>query len=638
MMFTYYRHERHDPMTRTFSAQLGGRPVEVFAPEPGAFDRIAFQCAFPAGELYGLDTESTYLTDLAQWHPDFRVRLVQVATETYAWVLNMADPDQRAAVVELLADPDVTFSSHSNTDVLSVATLGADITGRNIDTVMLARMADPDRDDKRDLKTLAEKYGMPELAKADKALDERFRQLWPGRNNAKKADIDAYGWATIPDDDPIYLIYAGLDAIACRRLVPPLAADTGAPAELLKVECWLATQANRIQIRGMRVDVPELERLSEEATRETSEAKAKIMELTGGVNCQGPKIIGWLGEHGVDWARWDGALTDTGAPSLAKENVKLLENFPLDETARAVYTELVRFKGKLDLKNKTDGIKKVLDANGRIHPVLHPLGASTTARMSSAGPNVQNFSKADPRMRGLFLPEPGYAFVTIDFDQVELRVVAALAREEKMIQTILEGGDLHQLTVDEIAAGGIEITRDIGKMTNFLIVYGGSGKALHEQAGIPMAEASEIVATWRDRYPSIKALAEYMGHFRTEIRTISNRRLPVTRNRKTGELRSHANINYLVQSSARELLVDAWLTLDREGYGWAVWYPIHDELVLMVPVDRVAEVVAVAERAMRFDFMGVPISATAVELKDENGVSRWMTSKLAEKYACQRAA
>ena len=108
----------------------------------------------------------------------------------------------------------------------------------------------------------------------------------------------------------------------------------------------------------------------------------------------------------------------------------------------------------------------------------------------------------------------------------------------------------------------------------------------------------------------------------------------MTRNQKTGDLRVHANVNYAVQSAARELLVDAWYRFDREfDRGAMVWYPVHDELILEVPEADVSAVVADAERCMRFDFRGVPISATAIELRDETGVSRWMTSKRAEQIA-----
>lgn len=626
---------------RTFSPTLGGTTVTVVAPAAGTFDARAFRSAFPAGQLYGLDVEGTYLTDLAQFDPDFRLRLIQFATSEYAWVLNLLDPEQYEAARELLADETVSFCSHTQMDVLSVATrFGVDITGRNIDTRMLASMADPDRARGRDLKSLTSEHLGLELAEADKLLDAKFRELWVargGKKAAKKSDVDTFGWATIPADDEVYLTYAGLDAIACRRLAEVLVPLTRATPELLKMETWLASQANRIQLRGMRLDRPRLDELASEARTETSEAEAIIVEVTGGIPARSPiKLNTWLAEHGVDWSTWQGAMTNSGAPSLAKENVKLLLTYPLDADGLRVAEQLIRFKNHQDALNKTKGILASLGPDDRLHPALNTLGA-VTARMSSSGPNFQNFSKKDPRMRGLFVPEPGHVLVTIDFDQVELRVVAALANETKMIDTILAGGDLHQLTVDELAESGIEITRDTAKMTNFLIVYGGGGKALHEQAGIPLEDAQRIVKTFRERYRAINALSQEMGRFRDEIRTISRRRIPVTINKSTGDARAYANINYLVQSSARDLLVDAWHRFATEfGRGDMVWFPVHDELVLQVPEHLVDTVIDEAERCMRFDFMGVPISATAVTLLDENGDSRWMTSKLAEKHLAAR--
>jgi DNA polymerase-1 len=277
-----------------------------------------------------------------------------------------------------------------------------------------------------------------------------------------------------------------------------------------------------------------------------------------------------------------------------------------------------------------------------VHPGLNTVGA-VTGRMSSAGPNFQNFSKRDPRHRGLFVPEPGCVLVAIDFDQVELRVVAALAREDKMIDVILAGAedpehpdlyDLHQLTANEITAAGVEIDRDTGKMANFLIVYGGGGRALAEQAGLPEDLAASIVHVHHERFAAITALAKELEGNTDWVRTISYRRVPVPINPKTGQPKTYKNINSAVQSAARELLVDAWLRFALEfGHGGLVWFPVHDELILQVPESRVAAVVADAERCMTFDFLGVPITAEAVVLRDENGASRWMTAKHAAKIA-----
>lgn len=634
----------------THTAMLGGEEVTI---------HVGPDLPMIHPGLLGLDVESTYLTDQGQWDPAFRVRTVQLATKTEAWVYDLSDPYQRARAATILDEPAVSFCSHTDMDVMAVwAEFGIDISHRNLDTRMLAIQADPDRDDDRDLKTLAAKYGMPELAAADVELYRWMVEHWVfdanrtgGKKNAKRSAIEEHGWNDLAEMPyqrwpEVFTRYAGLDAIACRRLAEILVPETHAPAKLLKVDQWLHVRAARQRMHGKIIDTDRLDALLDEARTVTSTAKVAAEELTGGININGPKILPWLAEHGVDWDLWEGAWTtdDEGRPrnpSLAKENVRLLLNFPLADPGVEVVEQMITQKGHLDLLRKTEDIARRLvrhdDGSFRIHPLLNPIGASTTARMSSSGPNVQNFSKRDPRMRGLFLPEPGMQFVTIDFDQIELRVVAALAREQKMIDVILAGGDLHQLTVDLLAEHGVGITRDIGKMANFLIVYGGGGKALHEQGGIPLETAWEVVHGMREQYPSISSFSSYMGMERSAIRTISNRRLPVTRNKKSGDIRAYANVNYAVQSAAREVLVDAWMRLE-EGHHrpGIVWLPVHDELVLQVPYDEVVEVIADAEDAMTLDFRGVPVTATAIPLIDEDGTSRWMTGKYAERVAAER--
>jgi DNA polymerase I len=634
---------------------LGGDDVEIY------LGPSAIESGYPESGLLGLDVESTYLTDRGQFDPDFRVRTVQIATKRVARVFDVDDPLQRERAIEVLSDPAYSFCSHTDMDVLAIWTsLGIDISARNVDTRMLAIQADPDNNSDRDLKTLATKYGMPELAAADAELEAWMREEWVttggGKRNAKKTDIEAFGWNMLAEMasetwPEVFTRYAGLDAVACRRLAELLVPDTHMPPELLRVDQWLHVRTTRQRMAGKRIDTEALATLHAEATTITSQAKTAAEELTGGVNINGPKILDWLAEHGADWSQWEaagGATTPKGMPSLAKENISLLlgDGFALDLTAKQVVELMREQKGSLDLLRKTTDVTSRLvthaDGIARIHPLVNPIGATTTARMSSSGPNVQNFSKKDPRMRGLFLPEPGYTFVTADFAQIELRVVAALAREDKMIDVIKSGGDLHDLTVDLLAERGVTITRDIAKMTNFLIVYGGGAKALHDQGGVPMDVAMEVIRVFREQYTDIARYAQYMGMETEAIRTISGRRLPVTRVKgsgdRAGELRSYANVNYAVQSAARECLVTAWIDLEeRHGRAGIVWLPVHDELVLMVPDDEIEAVIADVEDSMTFDFRGVPIEADAIVLLDEHGVSRWMPGKHAEKIAAAKA-
>jgi DNA polymerase-1 len=576
----------------TTTTTLGGAPVEIST----GVDAIYW----PETGLYGLDVETTYLTDKIQWDPEFRVRTVQIATRTSVMVLDLDVPEQREHAIAMLSDPSHTFCSHTQMDVLSVwVEFGIDIAPRNVDTRMLAIMADPDKDEDRDLKTLATAYGMPGLAAAAEELHAWMRERWVsqgGKRNAAATAVEEAGWnalAAMPAAEwpEVFTRYAGLDAVAARRLADLLVPATQNPPELIKVDQWLHVRANWLQEAGKRVDAEMLEVMLTEARLVTGEAKSKAMDLTDGVNIDGPKIIDWLGEHGVNWDAWTGARSKkTGAPSLAKENIKLLAAMPLDEIAQQVVAEMQIYKSQLDILRKTEDIDRrmVTDASGiaRIHPALNPIGASTTARMSASGPNMQNFSKKDPRLRGLFLPEPGHVLMTIDFAQIELRVVAALAREETMIEVIRSGGDLHQLTVDLLAERGVTITRDTGKMSNFLIVYGGGGSALHEQAGIPLETAYEVVRTQKLAYPAITTYSQWLAMEKDAIRTVSHRRLPVTRVKGTGErageIRAYANINYMTQSSSRECLVYGWQRLESKIPG-LVWFPVHDELVLQVP-------------------------------------------------------
>jgi DNA polymerase-1 len=626
--------------------RLGGEPVTIHTGE----------AVHPPTELLGLDVESTYLTDKGQWDPGFRVRTVQFATKTEAWVFDLTNKAERTMAEACFMDDRVSFCSHTDMDVLAVwAEFGIDISHRNVDTRMLAIQADPDKDDDRDLKTLATKYGMSELAAADKELYAWMVEEWVAagnRKNAKRTAIEENGWNALarrpPGDWPeVFTRYAGLDAIACRRLAEILVPQTQAPAKLIEVDQWLHVRATRQRLAGKRIDTEALALLTQEAEVATSVAKGAAMELMDGVNPAGSNFQPWLAEHGVDWETWPGARTDKGNPSLEKDNVKLLYDYPLDDTARAVVDQVVEFKKHQDLWNKTRDVNKRLvmhsDGIARIHPLVNPIGATTTARMSSSGPNVQNFSKKDPRMRGLFLPEPGYTFVSADFAQIELRVVAALAREDKMIDVIKAGGDLHDLTRDLLAERGVTISRDVAKMTNFLIVYGGGAKALHDQSGIPMDVAMEVIRAFREQYTDITRYAQYMGMETDAIRTISGRRLPVTRvkgsGERAGEIRSYANVNYAVQSAAREVLVDAWIRLeDGHSRPGIVWLPVHDELVLQVPDDEVDAVIADVEESMTMDFQGVPVIADAVVLLDRDGVSRWMPTKVAEEIASEKVA
>lgn len=639
----------------TYDIHLGGEPVTVHAPGVGEFDVERARAMWreltrDQRMVVGLDVETTaHDTKLSPpaLHWAFGVRTVQFGTTDAAWVLRLDDPEQRTAAEKILADERLRFCTHTRYDPISVwREFGVDITDRWIDTRLLARIANPlslDRHAKKqgadavDLKTLTtELLNAPELAEFDKALDVRFAELWKehGKKGAGR-QITRYGFNHIGVDDPTFAQYAGLDAIACRRLYPLLVAGSASTPELLATETWLSGLVVRMQMRGMRVDRERLDAEFAAAEASCTVPEKQLVELIGLTPRQGVKLVAWFREQGVDFEAHEHPRTKSGAPSLAGDEIKLLLDYELTPLARQAVELLLEYKENQNAMSKAEEVIGLLDDSfdGRLHPSVDSLGA-ITARMTSAAPNIQNYSKADPRMRATALPDVGYVLIGADFDTVELRVLAALSQEPAFLETIHAGGDLHQMTADKL-----DITRQVGKRVNFLQAYGGGAGPLAKATGISVDEALTATRAYREAYP---AIARYSGDLQRhdEVRTLTHRRIPATYVSRDGE-REQARfrfLNYMIQSSSRDLLVLALHRLAEVGMAEMLWIPIHDELILQVPEDRVDECMAQLEQAMRMTVLGVPITATAVALYDEHGVSRWMTCDQAEKNAAARTA
>ncbi len=627
---------------REFTTTLGGTAARIIAPRPGTLDVERFHDVFAGGALYGLDVESTYLTGAGAWSPDWRLRLVQVATEYEGWVLRPDDPDQAAALRVLLARPDAEFCSHTQMDTIAVwRGLGADIAERNLDTHVLAVMSSPDdTPGAADLKSVTTREGMPELARADAALGRRFEALYRaahpeiGRKAVAKTTLEAWGFDNIDLDDPVFLGYAGLDAIAVRRVVPKLVAASGAPVSLLRNERWLSTQVTKMRIAGWRIDKPAAEALHAETEQTVARVTAEMAEVTDGLKpTQGKALVAFFGDQG---ANWDGhPKTKTGAPSLGDGAVGRLESPELhpalSDKARRAAALYGQHAAVLDRLRKTEAILSGLDDQCRIHATIYSVG-TVTGRMSGAGPNMQNFAKVDRAMRGLVLPDTDDdVLISTDFSQIELRVLAALAREAVMIEVITGNGDLHQLTADLLG-----ITRQEAKTVNFLIVYGGGGAKLAAQLNWARSEdeCKSIIREYWGKYPAISALKDQLSQVQDEVVLLSGRRVPVGRT-KEGDLRYWANLNYAIQGNARELLAGAWRRFVESNRipGVRVWLPVHDELVTQAPRKYAQDVADAVREAMTFDFLGVPIVAESDVLLDEADVSRWMSGDTARKIA-----
>jgi DNA polymerase-1 len=246
-----------------------------------------------------------------------------------------------------------------------------------------------------------------------------------------------------------------------------------------------------------------------------------------------------------------------------------------------------------------------LDANGRIHPKINSLQART-ARMSVAAPAFHQLPSGDWTIRRGVIADEGERVFSVDYSAVEMRVLAALADERTMRRAIAEGRDLHDFTAELI--WGPDFTkahRKMGKGVGFGKVYGGGATTLARQTGAPIAEVKTAIAAYDRVYPGIRRFSnkvqrEARGNGFVVI-TPTGRRLPLDRDRV------YAATNYAVQSTARDVLCQALLTMHDAGLTEYLLLPIHDECLGSAPAGIVEDVAREVGKAMAMDFFGVPL-------------------------------
>ncbi len=261
----------------------------------------------------------------------------------------------------------------------------------------------------------------------------------------------------------------------------------------------------------------------------------------------------------------------------------------------------------------------------RIHANYRQVGTKT-GRMSCSDPNLQNQPRDDLRLRYNFRAEPGYKLVTCDLSNVEMRVFAAYAGDGPLLQTIRDGGDIHELTAEMIgirdrerAGGYVETARQRGKTFNFSIVYGGGIRTIMKQQRCSKDEAYRMLNRYNDAYPEVQRLKnriEWKLQDTGYIRSAWGRRFHV-------DVRdAFKAVNYLVQGTSADLLKAALIRLHAEGV--PVIACVHDELIAHVPEDQAEEtkdkiIAALIEHPRIAD--KVPLEADGVI------VDRWSDAK-----------
>jgi len=240
---------------------------------------------------------------------------------------------------------------------------------------------------------------------------------------------------------------------------------------------------------------------------------------------------------------------------------------------------------------------------GRIHTSFNQT-VTSTGRLSSSQPNLQNIPIKDElgkRLRRAFISENGYLFLSADYSQIELRILAHLSGDEGLKSAFTRGEDIHRQTASEIfGVLPLEVTprmRRQAKVVNFGIVYGMSPYGLSRELGISEGDAEKYIQKYFERYPRVKEYIEKTlkeARERQYVTTLLGRKryLPgiLSFKRKEREFAERTAINTPVQGGAADLIKLAMVNLERrfkeEGLGAYIILQIHDELLFEVPEEE----------------------------------------------------
>jgi DNA polymerase-1 len=286
-----------------------------------------------------------------------------------------------------------------------------------------------------------------------------------------------------------------------------------------------------------------------------------------------------------------------------------------------------------------DALPLLVDERSRLHTTFNQT-ATTTGRLSSTDPNLQNIpirTELGREIRQCFVAEEGRRLISVDYSQVELRVLAHVCDEQVLKDIFARGEDVHTATAAEMF--GVEPkdidpgTRSKAKMINFGIVYGLSAYGLADRLDIPQDEAGEFIARYLDRFPRVREYIEKTIEQATEdgyVTTIfgRKRRIPELRSRKwqTRSLGERLAVNTPIQGSAADIIKVAMVrsvdALRDAGLGTRLVLQIHDELLFEAPVAEVeaATEIVVREMAGAYD-LDPPLAV------DAGSGENWLAAK-----------
>lgn len=421
-----------------------------------------------------------------------------------------------------------------------------------------------------------------------------------------------WSWKTVPIDYPPYWMYAAMDPILTVRVWDEL-------VERMENQWWplydmemvLIQQAIDFERRGIRVDLDYCRNAKLGLEEKGEKLKAQVAEWGVMKPSSNIKVIKRLMLDGVHFTK----LTEGGEKRREKGRTIRDQDYSLDEevldSIEHPLAALVKdYRHTMKIANTYLGNFISYSDDGFIHPSVRLLGART-GRMSIGRPSIQNLERS-AMVRDAIIPREDHTLLLIDYDQIELRILASDAGMTDIIEGAKRGDDLHTLTAQRVYGLGDTLPtreqRGYTKNGTFSKLYGAGLEKFAATVRLPIKEAQAFLEQYDAANPEIVGYQQAIqntGHQRRNetgrgyVDTAYGRRLYARKDKGMYTL-----VNYRVQGTALDVLKDKMARLHLEGLDQYLVAPIHDELVFDVPNDEVEEyekeIVASMEDHKRF--------------------------------------
>jgi DNA polymerase I len=390
-----------------------------------------------------------------------------------------------------------------------------------------------------------------------------------------------------------------------------------------------------MEMEGVLIDPDLLKRLSNDLASAAAEIEKQVYELAGErFNIGSPKQLGDIlfGRMALPGGR----KTATGAWSTDSDALEDLAAQGIELARRVVdWRQLSKLRSTY-----TDALPNYINPNtGRVH-TSYSLAATSTGRLSSTEPNLQNIpvrTEEGRKIRTAFIAPAGSKLISADYSQIELRVLAHVADIPQLTKAFADGLDIHAMTASEMFGVPIEgmdpMVRRKAKAINFGIIYGISAFGLANQLSIGREEAGEYIRTYFKRFPGIRDYIEKTKQAARDqgfVETIFGRRMHFPRikspNASERAFLERAAINAPIQGAAADIIRRAMIrmpdALAEAGLKTRMLLQVHDELIFEAEERDVAPTMEIVRRVM----IGAPEPAIKLSVPlqvDARAANNW---------------